>query len=94
MAQGAALAIEDAIALAGSLASDPDGLPTAFLRYEAVRRPRAARVQRLSRRFGWLYHLGGPMRLARNVMLGLRREERALEGFDWLYGGGSSRSLG
>ena len=86
LAQGAALAIEDAVTLAvciQALRGDP---PAAFRRYEALRRPRVARVQRLSRRFGWLYHLRGPLRLARNLILERRSEETALQRLDWLYG--------
>jgi salicylate hydroxylase len=85
LAQGAALAIEDALALADCLASAPDDPTRAFQRYEALRRPHAARVQRASRRFGFLYHLGGPLALARNFILARRREEAALRRFDWLY---------
>ena len=87
LAQGAALAIEDAVALAASLASAPGDPNSAFRRYETLRRPRAARVQRASRRFGFLYHLGGPLAEARNSILARRREETALRRFDWLYRG-------
>jgi salicylate hydroxylase len=84
LAQGAALAIEDGLALAACLASAPDPA-SAFRRYEDLRRPRAARVQRASRSFGLLYHLGGPLAAARNFILARRREETALRRFDWLY---------
>ena len=87
LAQGAALAIEDALALAACMAACPGDPSPAFLRYEALRRPRTARVQRLSRRFGRIYHLGAPMRLARNLVLERRNEAGALKSFDWLYGG-------
>jgi salicylate hydroxylase len=86
LAQGAALAIEDAVALAATLAMFPDDPPTAFRRYAALRRARAARVQGLSRRYGRLYHLRGPLRLARNLILQVRGERDALRRFDWLYG--------
>ena len=92
LAQGAALAIEDAITLARCIEICPGDPSTAFLRYEALRRPRAARVQRLSRRFGWIYHVSGPVRLARNLFLQQRNEELALESFDWLYGEDSART--
>ena len=92
LAQGAALAIEDAITLARCIEICPGDPSAAFLRYEALRRPRAARVQRLSRRFGWIYHLSGPMRLARNLVLERRNEESALKSFDWLYGKDSART--
>jgi 2-polyprenyl-6-methoxyphenol hydroxylase-like FAD-dependent oxidoreductase len=87
LAQGAALAIEDALALAACMAACPGDPSPAFLRYEALRRPRTVRVQRLSRRFGRIYHLGAPMRLARNLVLERRNEAGALKSFDWLYGG-------
>jgi len=84
LAQGAALAIEDAYTLAACLAAGDD-LPAAFRRYETSRRPRATRVERLSRRFGRLYHLRGPLRLVRNLILKRRDPEAALRRFDWLY---------
>jgi salicylate hydroxylase len=67
------------------MTASPGDLARAFRRYEALRRPRATRVQRLSRRFGRLYHLRGPLRLARNFLLERRNEARALQRFDWLY---------
>jgi len=85
LAQGAALAIEDALTLAACLAERPRDPSVAFHRYEALRRPRVARVQSLSRRYGWLYHLRGPLRVARNLLLERRREEQALQRLDWLY---------
>jgi len=85
LAQGAALAIEDAITLARCIETCPGDPSTAFLRYAALRRPRVARVQSLSRRFGWIYHLRGPLRLARNLVLERRREAATLASLDWLY---------
>ncbi|MGH6734902.1 MAG: FAD-dependent monooxygenase [Methyloceanibacter sp.] len=86
LAQGAALAIEDAVALAASLAANRDNAAEAFLGYETLRRRRTTRVQRVSRRFGWLYHLRGPARLARNFALARRDATTALDRLDWLYG--------
>ena len=86
LAQGAALAIEDAVVLAACLADEPGNPASAFRRYEELRRPRAARVQRTARRFGLLYHLGSPWAEARNLILARRREANALRRFDWLYG--------
>jgi len=85
LAQGAALAIEDAVTLAACIEAWPGDPPAAFRRYEELRRPRVARVQRLSRRYGWLYHVRGPLRPARNLILERRSEETALRRFDWLY---------
>ncbi len=86
LAQGAALAIEDAATLAESLAAHRSDAPAAFLAYEAARRSRALRLQRTSARFGFLYHLRGPARLARNAVLRHRDEASALARLDWLYG--------
>jgi 2-polyprenyl-6-methoxyphenol hydroxylase-like FAD-dependent oxidoreductase len=92
LAQGAALAIEDAVTLSACLAERPGDPAAAFLRYEELRRPRAARVQSLSRRYGWLYHLRGPLRLARNLALERRNEDRALQRLDWLYRDGAQQA--
>jgi 3-hydroxybenzoate 6-monooxygenase len=85
LAQGAALAIEDAVMLAACVAGELSGSAAAFRRYERLRRKRAADVQRASRRFGWLYHLDGPLAQARNFVLARRREETTIRRFDWLY---------
>ncbi|MEX1059953.1 MAG: monooxygenase, partial [Methyloceanibacter sp.] len=77
--------IEDAVTLAACIEAWPGDPHAAFIRYEGLRRPCVARVQRLSRRFGWLYHLRGPLRPARNLILERRSEETALRRFDWLY---------
>jgi 2-polyprenyl-6-methoxyphenol hydroxylase-like FAD-dependent oxidoreductase len=84
LAQGAALAIEDALSLGQVLEASPGDLIAAFHRYEKLRRARVDRVQSLSRRYGWIYHVSGPLRLARNFVLGRRNE--VLKDFDWLYG--------
>ena len=85
LAQGGALAIEDAVTLAACIAAWPGDSTAALRRYEELRRPRASRVQRLSRRLGRIYHLSGALRLARNLVLERRSEETALRRFDWLY---------
>jgi len=56
MAQGAAMALEDAAVLARLLAgvADPAGLADAFRRFEATRKDRTSRVQLTSRANTWL----------------------------------------
>ncbi|MBR0794342.1 FAD-dependent monooxygenase [Bradyrhizobium jicamae] len=55
MAQGAAMAIEDAAVLSRCLAGvDRDGVSDAFRRFEATRKPRTSRVQSSSRTNTWL----------------------------------------
>ena len=55
MAQGAAMAIEDAAVLSRCLEGvEPDGVANAFRRFEASRRDRTSRVQETSRTYTWL----------------------------------------
>jgi 6-hydroxynicotinate 3-monooxygenase len=55
MAQGAAMAIEDAAVLSRCLGGvERDGIADAFLRFEATRQERTARVQQTSRTNTWL----------------------------------------
>ena len=65
MAQGAAMAIEDAAVLAGCLAAD-DAVPAGLRRYEDLRRVRTARIQKGSRRNAKLFHLTGIKAWLRN----------------------------
>jgi 2-polyprenyl-6-methoxyphenol hydroxylase-like FAD-dependent oxidoreductase len=85
LAQGAALAIEDAVTLAANLAESGGNPSLAFAHYEDLRAKRARAVQRLSLRMGRLYHLGALGRIARNAVLQRRAPARLLSGFDWLY---------
>lgn len=59
LGQGAGQALEDAAALGRAFAARPPGATEAFRTYEASRRPRAAGLQRDSRRVGHLANLGG-----------------------------------
>ncbi len=85
LAQGAAMAIEDAAVLAGTMARDPDHPATAMRRYERARRRRVGRVQREARRNGRIYHQTAGEALLRNLFLrtagGLVLPRR----YKWLY---------
>jgi salicylate hydroxylase len=85
LAQGAAMAIEDAAVLADCLSKTPDEPEQALRRYEDERRPRTARVQRTARRNGLIYHLGGRAATARDFVLRRMSGEKLLTRFDWLY---------
>jgi 2-polyprenyl-6-methoxyphenol hydroxylase-like FAD-dependent oxidoreductase len=80
--QGAAQAIEDAVVLADRLAADGD-LATALGEYEALRRPRAEAVLKLSRRVDKAAQLASPLgwRLRNTVVRRLpeRAQRRQLE---------------
>jgi salicylate hydroxylase len=85
LAQGAAMAIEDAAVLAGCLAQSPDQPAAAMRRYERTRRDRTARVQRAARRNGRAYHLGAAEALVRNLVLRLAGGSMLLRRYNWLY---------
>jgi 3-hydroxybenzoate 6-monooxygenase len=85
LAQGAAMAMEDAVCLAAS-ADEADGdFAAAFQRYEALRLVRASRVQISSRLFGLVYHADGVARLVRNDIYQGRSAERYYDALDWLF---------
>jgi salicylate hydroxylase len=86
LAQGAALAIEDAAVLAQCLQQAGDDIAGAMRRYEGLRRRRVARAQREARRNGARYHLAGPRAFVRNIALRAMGGERLLRRYDWLYG--------
>jgi salicylate hydroxylase len=85
LAQGAAQAIEDADALAHILAQVQD-IPAAVSTYSHHRVGRAARVQREALKLGHIYHMSGPMALARDATMRLLGSRGLLERYDWLYG--------
>ena len=89
LGQGAAMALEDACILARLLA-DHDGSPETILRqYEAIRRPRAARVQLASRERAKTYHLKSPLaRIWRDFNIALRKRfstDKSTLQADWVY---------
>jgi salicylate hydroxylase len=86
LAQGAAMAIEDAHVLAEELSRLPDQPDRALRRYERARERRTARVQRAARANGRTYHLKGIGALARNWVLRGRGGKSLLRRYDWLYG--------
>lgn len=85
LASGAVMAIEDAAILADELARTPDVPSLAFRQYEARRRGRLARVRRGALQMGAIYHMQGPMRLARNIVMRAVPSLHLLSRNDWLY---------
>jgi salicylate hydroxylase len=88
-AQGAGMAIEDAAVLAKCLAASAgeniSGIPAALKRYARLRRARVLRVQRLARRQGRIYHLAGPLALARDLAIKAMGVKHMLARQDWIY---------
>jgi len=85
LAQGAAMAVEDAAVLARELIRSPGDRAAGLRNYEAARARRTARAQRAARRNGVGYHLRQPAAFARDAVLRALGGERLLAQYDWLY---------
>ncbi len=85
LAQGAAMAIEDAVVAARSLARMPDDAEAALRSYSAVRGARTRKVQRQAARNGERYHLAGVAAMLRDTAMRAIGGERLLRHYDWLY---------
>jgi salicylate hydroxylase len=85
LAQGAAMAIEDAAVAAQCLARMPDDAAAAWESYSAIRRGRTRKVQRLAARNGKRYHRASAAAMLRNTAMRLLGGERLLQNYDWLY---------
>jgi salicylate hydroxylase len=88
MAQGAAQAIEDGATLATCLSQiDARDVPEALRRYEALRLPRASRVQGLSEVNKTRFHLpDGAGQQARDAEMARGTTDWSLKAVAWLYG--------
>lgn len=93
LAQGACMALEDAVTLGEAVRSHPDDLPAAFARYERSRIARTARVVLSAREMGRLYHAKDVERLVRNDLWRARPPERFYDALEWLYGWRAERCL-
>jgi 2-polyprenyl-6-methoxyphenol hydroxylase-like FAD-dependent oxidoreductase len=91
MAQGANMAIEDAVVLAAYAELSGGDWAKAFRWYQDTRYLRTARVQITSRYYGDIYHAAGVVRELRNQFLALKPgtdpENPGFEGMAWLYDG-------
>ena len=85
LAQGANMAIEDAVCLASRLEPSKGDYASAFLDYQKERYLRTARVQLMAKLYGEAYHAAGAVRDLRNDFLGGRNQEQAMESMAWLY---------
>ncbi|VCU70182.1 3-hydroxybenzoate 6-hydroxylase 1 [Pigmentiphaga humi] len=85
LAQGACMAMEDAVCLAGKLAATPDDIPGAFLAYQQARYLRTSRTQLTARLYGHAYHAAGATRDLRNAFLASRSAGQTVESMAWMY---------
>ena len=87
-AQGACMAMEDAVCLSHMLDAYPDRIEAALEAYRAQRMLRTARVQLQSRAIGeHIYHAAGAHALLRNAIMSAKSSEDWYEVIAWLYGG-------
>ena len=86
LAQGANMAIEDAVCLADMLVNERGDYERAFQRYQEARYLRTTRVQMTARLYGEVYHASGATRDFRNTELSSWSEDRHYLGMAWLYG--------
>ena len=84
LAQGAALAIEDAAVLAAEITAHSDDIVQALRAYESRRRARTTRVQQTARQTGRIYHRGVDAFL-RDTAMRMLGGERLLQRYDWIY---------
>ncbi|MBB3543644.1 MULTISPECIES: FAD-dependent monooxygenase [unclassified Rhizobium] len=83
-AQGAAMAIEDAYELAMFVAARP--VAEALQLFETHRAPRIARLRKRGAFNQFAYHARGPIRVGRDIVLGLRPPQSLAADLDWIYG--------
>jgi salicylate hydroxylase len=86
MAQGACMALEDAVTLGEAVARCGGDFAAAFRLYESVRIPRTARVVWSTREMGRIYHAQGVERLVRNQLWKGKPQEHFYTALEWLYG--------
>jgi salicylate hydroxylase len=83
-AQGAAMAIEDAEVLAKAI--EAGGLnPDSIEAYGKAREKRIAKVRKLAKTNGQLYHMGWPFSVFRNIGMELMPKSRLLTRQSWIY---------
>ena len=88
LAQGACMAIEDAVCLAELMEQAGGDFARAFRRYESARYLRTARVQ-FESRYHWdnFYHVGGIEREVAREIWSRRSEQEMFDCLAWLYDG-------
>ena len=86
MAQGACMALEDAVTLGEAYAKTGGDLDATFRLYESVRIPRTARVVWSAREMGRLYHAKGVERQVRNLLWKGKTQDQFYTQLEWLYG--------
>ncbi len=87
LAQGACMAIEDAVVLGAAIERAGGDFAAAFQAYQRARYLRTGRVQLTARFYGDIYHASGVTRELRNRMFQSGTESAGFAGLKWLYQG-------
>ena len=85
LAQGACMAMEDAVTLGEALRVNHNDFGKAFALYERSRVARTARVVLSAREMGRIFHARGVERLVRNELWKGRSPARFYDALEWLY---------
>jgi salicylate hydroxylase len=93
MAQGACMALEDAVTLGEALRVNQNDVARALQLYQACRTTRTARIVLSGREMGRIYHAAGIERKIRNSLWKGRETERFYDAVEWLYGWNVSKAL-
>ena len=86
LAQGACMAVEDAVTLGEALRVNQNDLEKGFALYQRCRVARTARIVLSAREMGRIFHAKGVERLVRNELWKNRSPERFYDAMEWLYG--------
>src|SRR5664279_1784421 len=86
LAQGACMAMEDAVTLGEALRVNDNDFGKAFALYQRSRVARTARIVLSAREMGRIFHAKGVERLVRNALWKGRSQERFYDAMEWLYG--------
>ena len=86
LAQGACMALEDAVTLGEALRVDANDFTKAFELYQRSRVARTARIVLSAREMGRIFHAQGVERLVRNDLWKGRSPGRFYDAMEWLYG--------
>lgn len=86
LAQGACMALEDAVTLGEALRVHGNDWDAALDLYQRSRVARTARIVLSGREMGRIYHAKGVERLVRNDLWRGRSAERFYDAMEWLYG--------
>ena len=93
LAQGACMALEDAVTLGEALRVHEHDFAKAFAHYQRARVARTARIVLSAREMGRIFHAKGVERLVRNELWKGRTPERFYDAMEWLYGWTVERCL-